>query len=146
MSKFSKWFVIGLVILVITVFVLLVINMQLPDGWKLGSEELLVLAGAVLSLSFTYLPTWRAEFAALSAEQKVYINLGLATLLAIFMFIGTCTTWLPIPGVVCTQTGLKTLLLYIFLAGGGNQVVYIASPQPADVIAAKTMRGDTTSG
>jgi len=117
-----------------------VINMVLPPGWELGPEVMLVLAASVLSLSFTYLPVWRTQFAALSSEQKVYVNLGLMVFLAAFMFIGTCTTWLIIPGVVCTQLGLKTLLLYIFLAAGGNQLTYVASAQPVDVIEAKVER------
>ena len=140
MSKALKWFAVGFMVLVITLFVLLAINLLLPPGWKLSAEILLVLASIVLSLAFTYAPFLRVAFATLSSVQKVYINLGLVTLLSIFMFAGTCTSWLPIAGIECTQAGLKTLLIYIFLAAGGNQLMYVASVQPADVIEAKITR------
>lgn len=138
--KILKWVSRGLLICLIIIGVLLVISMNVPDGWKLTPEVFLILAASVLSLSFTYAKGWRTEFAALTSEQKVYVNLIVVVLIAIVMFAGTCTKFLPIPGVVCSQLGLKTLLVYVFLAVGGNQLTYVASPQPADVIAVKIAR------
>lgn len=140
MKSFLKYFCWGLIILAIVVAVLVAIDVILPAGWTLSPEVLLLLASAVLSLSFTYMPGWRAEFAALSSQTKVYINLGLVTLLVIVIFLGTCTAWLPITGVTCSQAGLKTLFLYLFMAVGGNQFTYVLSAQPADVIEAKKSR------
>lgn len=142
MSKFLKWFFIGLAIIVATVGVLLVLSLALPEGWKMTPEILVVLAASVLSFSLTKVSIWRTEFAALPSETKSYINIGLVVLLAVFMFLGTCTGWFVIPGVICTVAGIKTLALYVFLAIGGNQLTYTATPQPADVKAAKADRSD----
>lgn len=140
MKTFLRWFVVGLVILVCIVLVLLAINWVLPPDWKMDSEVLITLAAAVLSLVFMYFPKLRTEFAGLPSETKLYVNVGLVVLLAVFMFLGTCTGWLPIAGIVCTQAGLKTLLVYVFLAGGGNQLTYKVSGVPADVKLAKANR------
>lgn len=140
MKMFLKWFGIGLMVLVITCFVLLAINYVLPSDWKLGPEILLVLAAAVLSATYTFMPGLRVQFASLESNMKIVINLVLVTVLAVLMFAFTCTGWLPIAGVVCTSEGLKTLALYVFLAIVGNQVTYVASAQPTDVVEAKTTR------
>lgn len=135
-----KWLVYGLLVLVIAIVVLLAIDTILPTGWKLSPEVLLLVSSAVLSLSFTYIPAWRVDFASLDSQTKVYINLGLVTLITILMFAGTCTGWVPIAGVVCSTVGAKGLFLYLFVAVGGNQLTYVLSAQPADVIAAKNAR------
>jgi len=135
-----KYLGIGLVVLVAAIGVLMVVSLALPDGWKLTPEILVTLAAAALSFSLARIPSWRAEFAALSVEAKVGINIGLVVLLAVFMYVGTCTGWLIIPGIVCSVVGIKTLALYIFLAAGGNQLTYIATPEASDVTAAKATR------
>jgi len=140
MKSFLKWFVIGLVLLVITFLVLLAVNEFLPPGWKMDSEVLITLSAAVLSLTFMFAPKLRVAFAALPSEHKLYVNVVLVILLALVMFLGTCTRFLPINGVVCDQTGLKTLLVYVLLAVGGNQLTYKISAPPGDVIEAKAMR------
>jgi len=140
MKSFLKWFVIGLVLLVIALFALLAINELLPPGWKMDSEVLITLSAAILSAMFMFIPGLRAQFAGLPSEHKLYVNLVLVVLLAVFIFLGTCTKWLPIEGVVCNQVGLKTLLVYVFLAAGGNQLTYKVSSPPMDVRLAKVNR------
>ena len=140
MKSFLKWFVVGLVLLIITVLILLAINEFLPPGWKLDSEVLITLSAAILSLLFMFMPKLRVSFAALPSEQKLYVNVVLVILLAFFIFLGTCTRFLPIPGIVCDQAGLKTLLVYVLLAVGGNQLTYKISAPPVDVIEAKATR------
>ena len=140
MKSFLKWFVIGLVLLVITFLVLLAVNEFLPPGWKLDSEVLITLSAAILSLMFMFIPKLRVAFAGLPSEHKLYVNVVLVILLALFMFLGTCTRFLPIAGIVCDQGGLKTLLVYVLLAVGGNQLTYKVSDQPNDVRLAKSNR------
>ena len=140
MKEFSKWLGIGLVLMLVIVFVLLAINYILPADWQMGSEILLVLVGAILSVMFTYIPSLRIQFAGLSSTQKSLVNLVLMILMGVVMFVGTCSLLLPIPGIECSQAGVKTLALYIFLAAGGNQLAYVASPQPVDVVNAKMDR------
>lgn len=140
MKTFLKWFGIGVVILVITVMVLLAINLILPPEWKMGSEVLIFLSAAILSGLFTYFPELRVVFAGLESKYKSYVNLALIVLLSVVMYLGTCTGLLPIAGIECSQAGIKTLALYIFLAAGGNQLTYNYSPQPVDVREAKAAR------
>lgn len=140
MKSFLKWFVVGLVLLIITMLILLAVNEFLPPGWKMDSEVLITLSAAILSALFMFIPKLRVAFAGLPSEHKLYVNVVLVILLALFMFLGTCTRFLPIPGVVCDQSGLKTLLVYVFLAVGGNQLTYKVSAPPGDVIDAKAAR------
>lgn len=145
MKEFLKWLLVGSVVLVITVALLLVVNVILPEGWQLSSEILLGLSAIVVSLVFTYWPSLRVKFAALSSAQKSLVNLVSVSILAVVMFLGTCVGLFEIPGLACTSYGMRTLAIYVIIAVGGNQLAYIASAQPADVVAAKMMR-DIESG
>lgn len=140
MKEFLKWLSVGLVMLVIIVAVLLVINVILPEGWALSSEILLGLASIVLSLVFTYFKGLREKFASLTSAQKSLVNLVSVTILAVVMFLGTCVELFIIPGLACSTAGIRILAIYVIIAVGGNQLAYIASPQPADVRDAKLMR------
>ncbi len=142
MGKLLRWLGIGVVLLVITVFVLLAINYALPQGWKLEAAIFVTLAGAILSVGFTFLPGLRTAFAGLSSAHKSLVNLILMLVLAVVMFLGTCSDYLPIAGVLCSQEGAKALALYVFLAIAGNQIAYTASPQPVDVREAKSLRSE----
>lgn len=137
MKKFLEWFGIGLVILVVTVAVLLVINQILPVGWSLTPEIMLGLAAIVLSLTFTYLPGLRTKFAILTPANKALVNLISVTVLAVVMFLGVCTNLFAIPGITCTNEGIRTLAIYLIIAVGGNQLAYVPSVKPSDVIEAK---------
>lgn len=140
MKTFLKWFGIGLAILVIVLLILLAFETVLPQGTKVSTEVLITLSAAVLSLTFTYFPKLRVSFAALPSEQKQTVNLGLIILLAGGMFLLTCGGISALPGVICTKEGVIQMLMYVFLAGGGNQLTYLISPQPTDVKQAKTAR------
>lgn len=140
MKEFLKWFGVGLVILAITVSVLLVVNQILPEGWTLTSEILLGLAAIVLSLTFTYLPGLRVKFATLTDTNKALVNLISVTVLAVVMFLGMCIDLFDIPGITCTNEGLRTLVIYLVIAIGGNQLAYVPSVKPSDVIDAKSER------
>ena len=143
MKAFLKWFSFAIVVLVVFVAVLLAANTILPEGWTLSSEILLGLAAIGLSLVFSYWPSVRVQFAGLPSNYKSLVNLISVTLLAILMFLGTCIELFEIPGLVCTTAGIKQLAIYVIIAVGGNQLAYVASAQPADVIDAKFNRVQT---
>jgi FtsH-binding integral membrane protein len=143
--KFLKWFGFALVVLVVFVAVLLAANVILPEGWTLSSEILLGLAAIGLSLVLSYWPSVRVQFASLPSHYKSLVNLISVFLLAIIMYLGVCVQFFEIPGLVCTAAGIKQLAIYVIIAVGGNQLAYIASAQPADVIEAKIIR-DVESG
>lgn len=138
--KFVKWFAFALVVLVVFVGLLLAANTILPEGWTLSSEILLGLSAIGLSLVLSYWPNVRVQFAALSSVQKSLVNLISVTILAIVMFLGVCVQLFEIPGLACSAAGIKQLVIYVIVAVGGNQLAYVASAQPADVIEAKVIR------
>jgi hypothetical protein len=140
MKAFLKWFAIGLVIIMIASLVLMAIDQLLPEGWKLEAQWFVFLAGAVLSATWTFMPGLRVQFAVLKTETKVLINLILMVLLAGLMMLFTCVGWSPIAGVICTVAGAKALGVLVFMAIVGNQLTYVASPQPDDVKDAKFNR------
>lgn len=138
--KFVKWFAFALVVLVVFVGLLLAANTILPEGWTLSSEILLGLSAIGLSLVLSYWPSVRVQFAALSSVHKSLVNLISVTILAIVMFLGVCVQLFEIPGLACSAAGIKQLAIYVIIAVGGNQLAYVASAQPADVIEAKVIR------
>lgn len=145
MKEFVKWLGIGIVVLVICLVVVLAVDYFLPPGWTFGYDVLVALTAVVLSMTFNYMPVLRVQFAALSSEYKQLINLILIVVLSVIMFVFTCTNLFIVPGVECTKEGIKTLLIYIFLAAGGSQLTYKLSPQTSDVKIAKAER-DMSSG
>lgn len=145
MKSVLNWIGIGFVVLVICVLVILGASYFLPPGSAFGDAVLVTLAGVVLSLLFTYMPKLRVQFAGLASETKQLVNLILSVLLAAIVFAFTCTNFVIFPGVECTKDGVIAVVVYIFLAAGGNQLTYKLSPQPADVKAAKVER-DLTQG
>ncbi len=133
MKAFLKWLGIGFMFLVLTVLIVLSLDFFLPAGWKFGYEVLVGLAGVLLSAAFTYWPGLRKEFAGLKSEHKQLVNLVLIVVLSAVMFTFNCTHFVLIPGLDCTTEGIKPLLMYLFLAAGGNQLTYKFSVQTSDV-------------
>jgi hypothetical protein len=112
----------------------------MPDGWKLDAQLFVFLAGAVLSAVWTFMPGLRIKFAELPSQTKIFVNLILMILMAILMMLFTCIGWSPVAGVVCSVDGGKSLIILVFMAIVGNQLTYVASPQPEDVKTAKLYR------
>jgi hypothetical protein len=140
MKKFWKYVLISAVVLLVALCVLIVLSTMAPADWKLTPDILVIIAGAVLSISLSKVKAWNEEFAGLPSEQKVWINIGLCVLMAVLIFLGTCTGWFVIPGIMCTVKGAESLILIIFFAAGGNQLAYLATPESDAVKAAKASR------
>lgn len=140
MKTFLKWFGIGLVILLIAFALLTVLNKLLPEGTQLDATILVFLAGAILSLVWTFWPKMREQFAALSTGLKVLINLILMLVLCGLIILFSCIDWFPVSGVTCSLTSAKDLIAMVIWAIIGNQITYVASPQPEDVKDAKFNR------
>lgn len=140
MKNVLQWIGICLIVLLVCMIVILGAANFLPQGSVLGEEVLIALAGVVLSIIFTYMPGLRVTFGGLESETKQLIQLILIACIAAIMFGFTCSAFFMVPGVECTKQGLITLIIYIFLAAGGNQLAYKLSPQPGDVKNAKADR------
>jgi len=108
------------------------------------STELSAVAGVVLSLAFSYIPTLNTKFAALSTEYKRLIMLGLLVLVAAGAYGVSCAGWWTV--VTCDQAGIKTLVTALLAAAVANQTTYSLTPQASAVREArregKYSRGD----
>lgn len=132
MKVFMKWLGIGVGFLIAVCVVLLAINFVLPPVWELGPEIILALAAAAVSLLFSYGKGVRLEFAALPPVAKSLINVFAVLIVAVLMFLLTCTKWLSL-GFECSQTGLRTLLTYVAIALVINQATDRVSVDAPDV-------------
>jgi len=96
------------------------------------ANELSALAGIVLSLAFSYIPKANTWFAALAAEYKRLIMLGvlLATALAVYGI--SCAGWFA-TGITCDQAGITALVQAFIAALVANQATYLITPQPSAV-------------
>jgi len=112
---------------------------------QLSPDLLAVIAGALLSLAFSYIPGLSTGFAALKPEVKRLIMLALLLLVAVAVFLLGCYAILS-AGIACTQAGAVQLAWVFALAVISNQSTYSISPQTASVKAAKPLLLSTASG
>jgi hypothetical protein len=97
-------------------------------------EFLATVAGAVLSLAFSYIPTLNTKFAQLSSEAKRLIMAALLLLITSAIYGLGCAGVLSI-GLACDQNGLTRAIYIFLLALMANQSTFTISP-PADAVKA----------
>jgi hypothetical protein len=97
------------------------------------SETLSLIAGATLSLAFSYLPGLHERFAALDPTRKRLVMLALLVLSAGAVYGLSCLGWGLRWGILltCDRDGLAGLLEQLLLAVIANQGVYAISPPRA---------------
>lgn len=108
----------------------------------MSAETLSLIAGAVLTLVFSYVPGLSEKFAALDSTNKRLIMLAvLATSAAAIYGLG-CVGWaLPFGfEVSCDVAGIQALIRSFILAAVANQGLYTLSPETARVRAVKANR------
>ena len=94
-------------------------------------ESLALIAGAVLSLLFSYIPGLNASFAGLGSEVKRLIMAGLLLAVAASVYGLSCagvgaSFGIEVP---CTQEGLLGLVNVFVLAVIANQGAYSITPK-----------------
>jgi hypothetical protein len=96
----------------------------------MSAESLSLIAGAALSLAFSYLPGLHERFAALDPTRKRLVLLGLLVLSAAGVYGLSCLGWGLRWGLVltCDRDGLAGLLEQLLLAVIASQGVYAISP------------------
>lgn len=104
-------------------------NMQ-----NFGPESLMLVAGALLSLGFAYVPGLAEAYEKLSSVLKVSIMGGLMLLAAVAIFGLSCYTAAPYAGLPVCEAGLiwrlGEVLALALLGLAGNQGVYLAGVRP----------------
>ncbi|MGY5875143.1 MAG: hypothetical protein RTU30_05315 [Candidatus Thorarchaeota archaeon] len=95
------------------------------------AETLAMVAGLILTLVFSYIPGLNTKFAALSAEVKRLIMLGLLVLVAAVSLGIACAGAGEVFGVaiVCDETGIYALIKVLVAAIVVNQGTFMISPR-----------------
>jgi hypothetical protein len=95
---------------------------------------------AILSLAGTYIPGLNTWLAGLATEVKQAIMGGLTILIGVVVYVLACTPSIGFPYVVCPVGGIWELVGIILSALTANQVVFMVSPKPNRVRAAKAAK------
>ena len=96
-------------------------------------EILAGIAGAILSLAFSYIPKLNVWFATLSDETKKLIMAGVLALVAVGVYVGQCAWGLCDYGFTCDKAGVFQLIGIYITAIVANQGVHRISPKTKDV-------------
>lgn len=93
------------------------------------AELIAMIAGALLSLGFSYIPGLAPWFDGLAKEYKQLIMLGLLVLVAAVSYGLSCLGWGAAWGVniPCDQAGLQALISQLIIAVIANASVYKAT-------------------
>ncbi len=99
------------------------------------AETLSMAAGVILTLVFSYVPGLNTKFAALSAEVKRLIMLGLLVLVAAGALGIACAGAGEVFGVaiVCDEAGIYALVKSLMAAIIANQALFAITPRTAGV-------------
>jgi hypothetical protein len=97
----------------------------------MNAEQLTVIAGAILSLAFSYIPGLKSRYEPLSAEMKRLVMLGLLLLVVTGVFGLACSRFGAYLGitVACDEPGLVGLVWSLVLAVMANQSTHLITPR-----------------
>lgn len=96
------------------------------------SNVLVMVAGAVLSLAFGYIPGLRPWFEALDAVRKAQVMGVLLILAALGVFLAACYT--PWQWATCSGEGAWQLVELLFYALVANQATYQLAVRPTRTV------------
>lgn len=106
------------------------------------AEQLSLIAGAMLSFVFSYVPGVSPWFAGLRSEYKRLLMAGLLLLSAAVVMALSCSSWGAGWGIelTCDQPGLQVLIQAFVWALISNQATYLISPETRAVRQAQLER------
>ena len=95
------------------------------------ANTLSLIAGAALSLAFSYIPGLREDFELLDPTEKRLVMLGLLLVTTVAVQIMACLGWGALWGfnLTCDRTGIAGLIEQLVIAIIANQSVYAISPR-----------------
>lgn len=97
----------------------------------MSANTLSLIAGALLSLVFSYIPGLRDDFNSLEPTEKRLVMLGLLLVTAVTVQSLACLGWGVEWGfkLTCDRAGLAGLIEQLVIAVIANQSVYAISPR-----------------
>jgi hypothetical protein len=101
------------------------------EAMIMTSEQLTAIAGALLSLAFSYVPGLRSRYEPLSETTKRLVMLALLITAAASVYGLACTEWgvLMQIGITCDKPGLLRLVWSLILAIIANQATFLIHPK-----------------
>lgn len=100
--------------------------------FKVTSDLMALIIGAVISVLFSYVPGLNAAYAALKEEYKKLIMLGLLIIVSGVIYVGSCKGWF-VTDIVCGKEGIWSLLTILIYSVVGNQGAFKLSPTAKSV-------------
>ena len=106
------------------------VNWTKYGGMQMSAESLSLVAGTVLSLTFSYVPGARSWFERFEPEIKRLIMLVLLVITACIVYGLSCLGWVSEWGISlsCDRSGLLGLIEQLVIAIIANQSIYAISP------------------
>lgn len=97
----------------------------------MSAEQLTVIAGAILSLAFSYVPGLKSKYEPLGDEMKRLVMLGLLVLVVAGVFGLACSRFGSYLGlaIACDEPGMVGLAWSLVLAIMANQSTYLITPR-----------------
>jgi hypothetical protein len=107
------------------------VNWTKYGGMQMSAESLSLVAGTVLSLTFSYVPGARSWFERFEPEIKRLIMLVLLVVTACIVYGLSCLGWASDWGISlnCDRSGLLGLIEQLVIAIIANQSIYAISPR-----------------
>jgi hypothetical protein len=95
------------------------------------AEQLIAIAGAILSLAFSYIPGLKTRYEPLSDELKRLVILELLALVVAGVFGLACSRFGAYLGLTmaCDEPGLVALVWSLVVAVMANQSIYLITPK-----------------
>lgn len=95
------------------------------------ANTLSLIAGAALSLAFSYIPGLREDFELLNPTEKRLVMLGLLLVTTVAVEIMACLGWGAMWGLnlTCDRSGIAGLIEQLVIAIIANQSIYAISPR-----------------
>ena len=98
------------------------------------SNVVVMIAGAVVSLLFGYVPKLRPWFEALDGVRKAQIMALALVIAAVLAFAGACYSPWQVGDLTCDEGGFWRLLELLFAAALANQATYVLAVRPTRTV------------
>jgi len=105
----------------------------METGLTLNQDVIVMIAGSVLSMSFTYIPKFNVWFAMKSNEFKQFTMLILMFVSTAAIFGLGCANLIQINNFICDKTTAAHFVYTFVLAVMSNQSTYMVTPKPIAV-------------
>lgn len=138
MKRVILFLVLGILLLFVLTAAAPVHTMEPIATVDISAEWLIMIAGAVLSLAFSYIPGLNTAYAKLADEVKQLIMLGVLAAVVAGLYLLMCAGVIAVTNLTCDTGSIWKLIGYFLLAVIANQSANSITPAAKSVTAAKS--------